>query len=230
MERVRLDPDNRFIAAIRSHMELDGKDILEVGCGSGRITRDLARLARRVVATDPDGATLDQARSLGLANVAFRQLAGEAIDFPVGSFDLAVYPLSLHHVPPELMVESLRRAGRALRPDGVVIIIEPAEGGSLIEAKERFGAGSGDERAGIAAARRAMGEVPDWQVTATDHFRTAIWFADEAAFLERMLPHWQELPPARLAEIRAFLTANRTSDGIRLEAGRRLDLLRREKP
>jgi len=50
------DPKNQFIAAILSHCEIRGKELLEIGCGKGRVTRDLARHARKVVAIDPDAA------------------------------------------------------------------------------------------------------------------------------------------------------------------------------
>jgi 16S rRNA A1518/A1519 N6-dimethyltransferase RsmA/KsgA/DIM1 with predicted DNA glycosylase/AP lyase activity len=51
---VQQDPGNDYIAAIRANCDITGKDILEIGCGKGRITRDLAQHARLVVATDPD--------------------------------------------------------------------------------------------------------------------------------------------------------------------------------
>ena len=82
-------------------------------------------------------------------------------EFPAGSFDLVIYTLSLHHVPIAEMSGSLHMASRLLRKDGVIVVVEPGEGGSFTEAKERFGAGSGDERPAREAAIRAMNALAE---------------------------------------------------------------------
>ena len=56
------DPTKQYIATILSQYDVGGKDVLEIGCGKGRITRDLAQHARRVVASDPDADALEKAR------------------------------------------------------------------------------------------------------------------------------------------------------------------------
>jgi len=57
-----LDPDNRYIQAINSHASLTGATILEIGCGSGRMTSDMAQYAAKIVATDLNSAALEQAK------------------------------------------------------------------------------------------------------------------------------------------------------------------------
>ena len=63
MIQVIQDPTNKYIATILSQYDLSGKDVLEIGCGKGRITRDLAEHAKRLTATDPDGSALEKARA-----------------------------------------------------------------------------------------------------------------------------------------------------------------------
>ncbi|WP_298267058.1 class I SAM-dependent methyltransferase [Geobacter sp.] len=222
------DPDDTYIATIAAHCDLLGKEVLEVGCGTGRITRDLARHAARVVAVDPDKGALAKARATApAATVRFLPMPDGVLDFPPASFDVVIYTLSLHHVPPDQMDESLRTAAGLLREGGVIVVVEPDEGGSFTEAKERFGAGSGDERPAREAAIRAMHGLEGWSVGETVRFRVRFLFADEDDFIASKLPGFGEQPEAHRRTVREFLARHRTAEGIVLDAGRRLNVLRR---
>ena len=221
------DPTDQYIAAIMSRCDLGGKDLLEIGCGKGRITRDLAKHAARVVACDPDAGALETARAANYAdNVQFVHAPTGMPDFPAGTFDLVIYTLSLHHVPVAEMSGSLRMAARLLRKDGSIVVIEPGDGGSFTEAKERFGAGSGDERPAKEEAVRAMHLLDGWKVGETVSFRTLFRFTDDEDFFVSMLPDYRQQPESFLREVRAFLDRHRTGDGIILDADRRLNVLR----
>ncbi len=221
------DPTNLYIATILSECDITGRDVLEIGCGKGRITRDLAKHAARVVACDPDAEALETARAAIIAdNVQFVHASTGMPDFPAGTFDLVIYTLSLHHVPEAAMSSSLHKAAGLLRKDGAIVVVEPGDGGSLTEAKERFGAGSGDERAARLAAMRAMHSLEGWAVGETVPFRTLFRFANDEDFFVSMLPGYRQQPESFLREVRAFLDLHRTGDGIILEADRRLNMLR----
>lgn len=224
------DPTDEYIRQIVAAYDPGGRDVLEIGCGSGRITRDLARHARRVVATDPDpGALAAARRAIAAPNVEFREVSAGGLELPE-RFDLAIYTLSLHHVPRDEMQESLVRCAGLLRPGGGILVLEPGDGGSLTEAKERFGAGSGDEREGKEAAIRAMHALKGWEVGSTVRFRTLFQYASEEEFLERMLPGFSERPLPFREEVSAFLARHRTPRGVVLDAERRLNLLLRRPP
>ena len=109
----------------------------------------------------------------------------------------------------------------------VIVVVEPGDGGSFTEAKERFGAGSGDERPARQAAIRALHTLEGWTVGETAHFRTLFQFSDVEDFFTTLLPDYRQLPAARIAEIREFLDQHQTPDGIVLEADRQLNVLRR---
>lgn len=222
------DPLNRFIATINSHFKLAGKRVLEVGCGKGRVTRDLAAHARQVVATDTDADAIATARQAVPAdNVTFIVTADGLPATPPASFDAVLYTLSLHHVPETEMVESLQKAGQLLRPGGVIIVVEPGDGGSFNEAKQRFGAGSGDEGPLKEAAIRAMQALPGWEPGDTIPFQTHFLFDDEQDFCRSKLPGYQGLSEAEQKAVMNFLGEHRTDTGILLSSDRRLNILTR---
>lgn len=222
------DPTDEYIRTITAHCDLAGKEVLEVGCGSGRITRDLARHALRVVAVDPDEGALAKARSTVPApNVRFFSMPDGILDFPPASFDVVIYTLSLHHVPVDRMNESLRAAAGLLRDGGAIVVVEPGDGGSFTEAKERFGAGSGDERPAREAAILAMHGLNGWTVGETVFFKVQFVFVDEDDFIAAKLPGLGEKPETYQREVREFLARHRTPEGIVLDAERRLNVLRR---
>lgn len=221
------DPTNQYIATILSRYDINGKDILEIGCGKGRITRDLAMHAKRVMATNPDAAALETAKAtIAAANVEFMLAPAGVPDLPTGSFDLVIYTLSLHHVPVAEMSASLCKVAGLLRKGGVIIVVEPGDGGSLTEIKERFGAGSGDERPARESAIRAMRAMEGWIVEETISFRTLFHFDDDEDFLASMLPGYRQQPESFVNEVMEFIEPHRTANGIILDAGRRLNVLR----
>lgn len=101
-----------------------GLDLLDVGCGPGTITRDLARLVApgRVVAVDAAAGVLDEARrtceEAGIGNVEFHQAAAESLPFADASFDVVHAHQVLQHV--RAPVQVLREMRRVCRSDGTV--------------------------------------------------------------------------------------------------------------
>jgi len=98
-----------------------GMDLLDVGCGPGTITVDLAaRVAPgRTVGIDSAEAAVDEARRLAPdASVEFRVADVMRGDLPERSFDVVHAHQVLQHVPDP--VGALRAMGRLCRPGGVV--------------------------------------------------------------------------------------------------------------
>jgi ubiquinone/menaquinone biosynthesis C-methylase UbiE len=94
--------------------------VLEVGCGTGVLTRRLARWpgVGEVVGVDPAVALLNRARELAadVPNISFREADGRSLPFEEASFDVVVFDSTLSHVPcPE---SALAEAFRVLRPHG----------------------------------------------------------------------------------------------------------------
>ncbi|WP_282693441.1 class I SAM-dependent methyltransferase [Streptomyces sp. CC208A] len=101
-----------------------GLDVLDVGCGPGTITADLAALVApgRVTAVDTAEDVLDKARATvaerGLENVDLAVADVHALDFPDASFDIVHAHQVLQHVGDP--VRALREMRRVCRPGGIV--------------------------------------------------------------------------------------------------------------
>ena len=84
---------------IERFVSVRGRRLLEIGCGDGRLTMQLARRAASVVAIDPDREALDDAQAActqqGIRNVQFFHGSGEAVRRMGAPFDVAVFSWSL---------------------------------------------------------------------------------------------------------------------------------------
>ena len=94
-----LDPEGAHLAALRRLADFHGSRVLEMGCGAGRLTEDLAREAAHVVAFDPDAEEVEKGREALPAELAdrvsFRVASAEQLQIAPGSFDLVVFSWSL---------------------------------------------------------------------------------------------------------------------------------------
>ena len=104
--------------------EVDGKDVVELGCGTAYVSAWLARRGARVVGVDPTPAQLDTARRMQVEHeLAFPlvEAPAEAVPLPDASFDLAVseYGASIWADPYRWIPE----AARLLRPAGHLVFL-----------------------------------------------------------------------------------------------------------
>jgi ubiquinone/menaquinone biosynthesis C-methylase UbiE len=101
--------------------------ILELGAGHGSLSRELLKMhpAARVTVTDiePTSVAAIAAGDLGShPRAVVREMDATAIDAPDGYYDLAVFALSLHHLPPPL---ASRVFAEGTRVADKLLIIEP---------------------------------------------------------------------------------------------------------
>jgi SAM-dependent methyltransferase len=96
-----------------------GRATLEIGCGEGRVSRDLAARGHTVTGVDITPHLVELAVE---ADPASTYLVGDAevLPFPDGSFDLAVAYNSLMDV--DDMPAAVREAARVLEPGGALCI------------------------------------------------------------------------------------------------------------
>ena len=96
-----------------------GQRAVDVGCGPGALTAELARLlgGEAVCAVDPSKSFVAAARER-LPGVDVRESGAERIPFPDGAFDAALAQLSVHFMTDP--VAGLREMARVTRPGGTV--------------------------------------------------------------------------------------------------------------
>jgi len=100
--------------------------VLDVGCGTGVLTRPLAEVpgVSEVVGVDIAPSLLERARELAadLSAISFEEGDARSLPFEDGAFDAAVFDSTLSHVPgPE---RALAEALRVIRPGGVLAIFD----------------------------------------------------------------------------------------------------------
>jgi ubiquinone/menaquinone biosynthesis C-methylase UbiE len=104
----------------------EGAAVLEVGCGTGAVSRELAGRPGidRVVGIDPSPVFLAAARRLSgnLPNLSYMEGDGRKLPCADCSYDAIVFHTTLSHIPDQAAV--LSEAYRVLRPGGVVAVFD----------------------------------------------------------------------------------------------------------
>jgi ubiquinone/menaquinone biosynthesis C-methylase UbiE len=100
--------------------------VLEVGCGTGVLTRVLARWpdVATVIGVDPAPALLARARELAaeVLNITFQEADGRSLPFGDEAFDVVVFDSTLSHIPE--LERALAEAYRVLRPSGWLAVFD----------------------------------------------------------------------------------------------------------
>ncbi|HEY0756264.1 MAG TPA: bifunctional 2-polyprenyl-6-hydroxyphenol methylase/3-demethylubiquinol 3-O-methyltransferase UbiG [Ktedonobacteraceae bacterium] len=103
---------------------LQGKRVLEVGCGGGLICEDLARRGVTMVGLDPSELALQKARThaeqMDLAGqITYNQGYAEALPYAENSFEIVVCLDVLEHVKD--LAQTIQEIARILVPGGVFV-------------------------------------------------------------------------------------------------------------
>ncbi|MEV5744897.1 class I SAM-dependent methyltransferase [Microbispora rosea] len=104
-----------------------GQRILDVGCGTGYLTRILAPVVTpggHVTGVDLSPPMIEYARRRAPGNCTYVVGEGQSLPFPDDSFDAVVSSLAVHHIPRDARPRALREMFRVLRPGGRLVIAE----------------------------------------------------------------------------------------------------------
>lgn len=118
------DPDNIELKVLQKHVDFKEKNVLEIGCGTGRFTRRIAPQARKITAIDNDKLTIDWVRkNLPLPNTEY--VCCDACDiadlFEKEQFDLIVYSWSINYISD--IRKTFKSAIQLLSEDGRIIVM-----------------------------------------------------------------------------------------------------------
>lgn len=177
---------NALDVILRELAPVGGKKLLDIGCGTGGLRVPLERAGAHWRGLDPC------AKPAGLPiDVA----PAEAMPYADASFDAAVCVNALHHVPVSFMAAALNETARVLRPDGLLVVIEPKTTGALSQVIAVID----DETEIRGAAQDAMNQTAALvQATTYDYARTER-YANFKEFCCVLI----SVDPARASEIAA---------------------------
>jgi SAM-dependent methyltransferase len=112
----------RRVEMLISHLK-PGMTVLELGCGTGYLTQELARSGAEVVAIDISPELLEIAKAnCSAPNVRYQIENAYSMSYDDAVFDSVVGSSVLHHLEIE---EALRGVYRVLKPGGTIYFTEP---------------------------------------------------------------------------------------------------------
>ncbi len=115
--------------ATLAHIQL-GEQVLDVGCGTGTLAIEAARLvgnAGRVAGVDPGKEQIARARAKAAPRhlpIDFQIGVIEQLPFPDQTFDVVLSTLLMHHLPVPLKRQGLAEIARVLKPGGRLVIAD----------------------------------------------------------------------------------------------------------
>jgi ubiquinone/menaquinone biosynthesis C-methylase UbiE len=213
-------------------LALDGKHILELGCGKAEKTRVIATSGanRRVTALEVDEiAHRDNLQANDLSNVEFMLAGAEDIPLADASVDVVMMFKSLHHVPMALMDKSMREIARVLKPGGLAYISEPVYAGDFNEILSIFN----DEKEVREAAFQAVCKAVDdglFQLVEQVFFNTPRHYRDFTEFENATInvTHSEYSVDAEMHEqVRQMFEKHLGDDGVTFLTPVRVDLLQK---
>jgi SAM-dependent methyltransferase len=213
-------------------LDLSGRRILELGCGAGWMTRSLAERFEptSVIATEVDRIQHEKNLALGeIPGVSFRLGGAEEIDLPNDSVDVVFMFKSLHHVPLDLMAQSLNEIHRVLVPGGHAFFSEPVYAGEFNDLMRLIHDEKDVREAAFAALGRAVGEGL-FELEREIFFQVPGTYENWGLFEDRFLKVTHtalEIDEARYERIRARFMAHMTPSGAHFLKPHRVDFLRK---
>jgi hypothetical protein len=205
----------RHTEVIKSLLALDGRRVVDIGCGAGALADWLARQGGEVLGVDAQPAALRRARAGGLRVVA---ASAEALPLPSAAVDVAIIFNSLHHFSDP--VAALGEARRVLAPEGALYVAEPlAEGAyfTFMQPVDDETVARGSALEAVADAGR-HGLAP---MACVDYAHDVV-----VADLESELRAWIAVDPTRAGRIEAVrdeLTRRLAAHGTVTERGHALE-------
>lgn len=127
---IKIDEGNLAFQNMLKHVDFDGKHVLDIGCGDGRMTFQVAKYARSIIAIDIDLDEINKAKEnmkiLGIQNVNFHVGSLEELNLKDNSIDVVLFSLSLCCIyntenALEDKLALIHKVWKKLKPSGILI-------------------------------------------------------------------------------------------------------------
>ncbi len=151
-------------------------DLLDVGCGQGRLLKLLASRAHRVVGVDVDAGARRLARAeillAGLPNCTLRQGDMHALPFEDAAFDTIILDDVLNEsAEPQ---QALLEARRLLRPGGRILLLSRTDGASAAQLGEQFSGWAAATELRLSPPRPIPEAAPVWLLAVATEAGSAV--------------------------------------------------------
>jgi ubiquinone/menaquinone biosynthesis C-methylase UbiE len=222
------------IEALECLLDLDGRTLIDVGCGDGAFARLLAERSAEIIGLEPDPVQAERNRNApATPGVNLIETDGRSIPAAEGSVDGVIFSRSLHHVPSAEMPAMLGEARRVLRNDGgVLFILEPLARGGFFNTMAPFH----DETEVRAKAYGALKSlVPGSFAREREyHYILPVEFASFEVFVDKMALSASfndyRREDIEADAVRERFELSRTDDGYRFEQPMRINLFETSSP
>jgi ubiquinone/menaquinone biosynthesis C-methylase UbiE len=128
-----------YYHVVRHAVPSGSRNLLDVGCGRGRLAAELALAdpQRQVIGLDPAGEMIEAARAAhaGVPGLEFIEGDFQTCEIAPESFDFVSFVASLHHTD---QARALAKAAEILRPGGRLVVIGLAR---AVTPREKFVSG-----------------------------------------------------------------------------------------
>ncbi|MEM7124582.1 MAG: class I SAM-dependent methyltransferase [Pseudomonadota bacterium] len=217
------------MAVIDRLVPVSGLKVADVGCGGGRITRQLAERGANTLGVEPDPIQAEKNRTAdAVPGLTFVEAPGQALPVDDASLDGVFFSYSLHHVPREHMDAALAEAVRVLKPEtGFLYAMEPMLGGDMEAVYRSFHDESGERALAYDALKRVA--EPRFAEARELRYREPVPYDSFETFVDEVSGTTYEDFPREIVDtpdVKARFEVGRAEDGYVFTQHIRINLYR----
>jgi 2-polyprenyl-3-methyl-5-hydroxy-6-metoxy-1,4-benzoquinol methylase len=121
----------------------EGLEVLDIGCGVGRVTVPVAKAGAKVTAFDNSHTMLELCQKnvseAGvLERVKFQHGSARQIPAKDGQFDVALCLGVLEHLPPDVRSAALAEVTRVIKPGGTAVVVVNSTTSAFLSREQRY--------------------------------------------------------------------------------------------